>query len=319
LAAALLAVALPSFAGWLDTDRPGGKDHPLVSRYAGSVLFQYGEDTLGSAQVVGLEKGKLALRGAEGRISNRAYFGPPRKNPLDIFRNYQQALQAAGFETMFSCETAQCDKFQAQSFVQDLPRKAVWAERDAMVDAIFDSGNQPGFHYLAARKRTGSGYTYVQIGLVAGGESTGWRGRQFLQIIEPAVAESGKVTVDARAISEGLQRDGRIALYGVHFDTNKAVLREDSSEQLESMAKALKEAPAMKVFIVGHTDNQGDHEANMLLSQKRAKAVAESLSAKHGIAPARLLARGVADLSPISSNAAEEGRARNRRVELVVR
>jgi OOP family OmpA-OmpF porin len=220
---------------------------------------------------------------------------------------------------MFSCETAQCEKLGAQKFVEDLPRQATWGSHDAWVDAIFDSGNQPGFHYLTTRKRTGTGFTWVQVGLIAGSEGTEGRPRLFLQVIEPAGAELGQVTVDAGAISAGLQREGRIALYGVHFDTNKAVLREDSNAQLESMAKALKGNPALKVFIVGHTDNQGEFEANVALSQKRALAVAESLSGKYGIAPARLTARGVANLSPVSSNATEEGRARNRRVELVLR
>jgi len=150
------------------------------------------------------------------------------------------------------------------------------------------------------------------------GETAG-RTRQFIQIVEPAQAEMGKVTVDAKAIGAGLQRDGKIALYGVNFDTNKAVLRADSAAQLQSMADALKAQPAMKVLIVGHTDNQGDIEANLALSQKRAQAVVEALAGKYGIPVARLSARGVSSFAPVSSNASEEGRARNRRVEMVVR
>jgi outer membrane protein OmpA-like peptidoglycan-associated protein len=145
------------------------------------------------------------------------------------------------------------------------------------------------------------------------------RVRQFVQIVEPAVLEGGKVTVDTRAIQEGLQRDGKVALYGVTFDTNKAVIREQSGEQLEQMAKALKASPAQKVFIVGHTDDQGEFEANVSLSQKRAQAVAEALAGKYGIAANRMTARGVANLAPVASNGSEEGRAKNRRVELVAR
>jgi OOP family OmpA-OmpF porin len=125
--------------------------------------------------------------------------------------------------------------------------------------------------------------------------------------------------VDAEAITTSLKRDGKIALYGISFDTNKAVLRDDSTTQLGEMASVLKSAPTLNVFIVGHTDNQGELAANTSLSQKRAEVVAAALSTKYAIAPARLVPRGVANLTPVSSNDSEEGRAKNRRVEMVVR
>jgi len=85
------------------------------------------------------------------------------------------------------------------------------------------------------------------------------------------------------------------------------------------MAQALKAKPAQKVFIVGHTDDQGEFEANLALSQKRAQAVADTLASKYGIAANRMTARGVANLAPVASNGSDEGRAKNRRVELVAR
>jgi len=72
-------------------------------------------------------------------------------------------------------------------------------------------------------------------------------------------------------------------------------------------------------LIVGHTDNQGDIDANLALSQKGAQAVVEALAGKYGIPAARLSARGVSSLAPVSSDAGEEGRVKNRRVEMVVR
>ena len=104
-----------------------------------------------------------------------------------------------------------------------------------------------------------------------------------------------------------------------YIDTGQAVLRPESTAQLAEMAGALKAAPALKVYIVGHTDNQGELQGNSTLSQKRADAVVAALSSKYGIAPARLLGRGVANLAPLASNDSEAGRAQNRRVELVVR
>jgi OOP family OmpA-OmpF porin len=227
----------------------------------------------------------------------------------------------AGFEILYGCELAACASANVQALIQDLPRKADWVASDNGVEGTFNSANQPAFHYYSARRSGADGITYVSIGIVGGFPDSGMmsRVRQFVQVIEPATAELGKVQVDAEAITTSLKRDGKIALYGISFDTNKAVLRDDSTTQLGELASVLKSAPTLKVFIVGHTDNQGEFAANTNLSQKRAEVVAAALSAKYAIAPARLVPRGVANLTPVSSNDSEEGRAKNRRVEMVVR
>lgn len=308
-------------ANAFDQDRRGAVDHPVLSRYQGSVLYMTGGENLGRARIADLDKGKVTLRAVEGRISNRFYFAPAGRSALEVQRNYLQALTAAGFKPMISCEVEQCARLNLQGAISDLPRNAAWDEGNAVVSGIFNSGNQPFFHYVSARKEVPGGTMYVQVGLVGSPKEPPINGRvrQFMQIIEPATLEDGKVLVDMKGIQQGLQRDGKIALYGVHFDTGKAVIRDESSEQLKQMAAALKAEPSLKVFIVGHTDSQGDFESNIALSQRRAQAVVDALSTRHGIAANRLTARGVASLSPVSANTSEDGRAKNRRVELVVR
>jgi OOP family OmpA-OmpF porin len=318
-----LCVTAPAAAtDYHRVDRPGGRDHPIVSRYQGSVLYMYGLESLGVASLVASDKGKPALRTLEGRISNQMYWAPKGASALEVFRNYQHALRAAGFDTLYQCETAQCEQAHVQELVQHLPGKAKWVESDTYVWGIFNSGNQPGFHYISARKTSATGTVHVQVALAGdfGGDSNiEGRVRQFVQVVETAQAELGKVTVDAKAIGDALQRDGKIALYGVLFDTGKASIKDGSSTALQEMAKALNATPALKVFIVGHTDNQGGVDANLGLSQKRAEAVVEQLKTRYGIAPARLEASGVANYAPVGSNANEDGRAKNRRVEMVVR
>ena len=83
------------------------------------------------------------------------------------------------------------------------------------------------------------------------------------------------------------------------------------------IAALLKAQPTLKVVIVGHTDSQGTYQYNMDLSQRRAAAVAAELTKTYGIAAARLTTAGVGYLAPLGSNATEDGRALNRRVELV--
>jgi len=136
-------------------------------------------------------------------------------------------------------------------------------------------------------------------------------------VIEPAAMQTGQVVVDTQALQKGLAGDGHVALYGI-FDTGKAALKPESGPQLAEMARLLQANPSLKVLIVGHTDNEGGIDGNLALSQRRADAVVASLAGEHRIAASRLQARGVANFAPVASNTAEAGRAKNRRVELVV-
>ncbi len=127
------------------------------------------------------------------------------------------------------------------------------------------------------------------------------------------------VVVSAEQIGKGLGDDGKVIFYGIYFDTDKAVLKAESAPTLDEMAKWLKANAAAKVYIVGHTDMQGAAEHNQTLSRNRAAAVVDALVKQHGIAADRLGAQGVGPYAPVASNAAEAGRAKNRRVEMVLR
>lgn len=109
----------------------------------------------------------------------------------------------------------------------------------------------------------------------------------------------------------------RAAIYGVYFDTGKSNLKPESEAPISEIAKLLTADPALRLHVVGHTDNVGTLADNLRLSQNRANAVVRSLQAKHRVAAARLTANGVGPLAPTVSNDNESGRAKNRRVELV--
>ena len=125
------------------------------------------------------------------------------------------------------------------------------------------------------------------------------------------------VAIDAAGMASGLSESGKVSLYGIYFDTGKAELKPESEPAVAEIAKLLKENAALKVAIVGHTDMVGDAAANLKLSQARAQAVITALVTKYGIAGARLMPFGNGPYAPVASNKAEEGRAKNRRVELV--
>jgi OmpA-OmpF porin, OOP family len=125
------------------------------------------------------------------------------------------------------------------------------------------------------------------------------------------------VTVDASAMAKSIATEGHVALYGILFDTDKTDIKPESAATISEIAKFLKQNAAVKLYVVGHTDNVGLYDYNIGLSQRRAAAVVQELTTKHGIPAARLKPAGSGPLSPVAPNESEDGRAKNRRVELV--
>jgi outer membrane protein OmpA-like peptidoglycan-associated protein len=114
-----------------------------------------------------------------------------------------------------------------------------------------------------------------------------------------------------------LSTAGSVALYGIYFDFNKADVKPESEPTLQEIARLLKADSALKLLVVGHTDNVGSFTSNMTLSQRRAEAVATALASGHGVDKNRLTPVGVSFACPVAPNTTDEGRAKNRRVELV--
>jgi len=127
-----------------------------------------------------------------------------------------------------------------------------------------------------------------------------------------------EVAMTADDIRSTLALDGRVAFYGIYFDTDKTVVKPESEPTLKAIADFLKQNP-VNVFIVGHTDNTGDLLRNTTLSKDRAAAVVNELTTKYGVNKSLLAPQGVGSLAPIASNETEEGKARNRRVEIVLK
>lgn len=126
-----------------------------------------------------------------------------------------------------------------------------------------------------------------------------------------------EVVANAQAMGNDIGSTGHVALYGIFFETGKSDIKAESDAAIAEIAKLLQSDGALKLYVVGHTDNVGSLDANMKLSKDRADAVMRTLTAKHGIEAARLKAHGVGSLAPVASNDTDEGRAKNRRVELV--
>jgi OOP family OmpA-OmpF porin len=137
-----------------------------------------------------------------------------------------------------------------------------------------------------------------------------------INIIEKE-AMAQDVVADASSMAKSINETGKVAVYGIYFDTGKSTLKTESTPTLQEIAKLLKADPALKVYVVGHTDNTGTFEANMKLSLDRANAVVDALVSQHGVNAASLKAWGDGPTAPVATNSTEEGKALNRRVELV--
>jgi OmpA-OmpF porin, OOP family len=165
-----------------------------------------------------------------------------------------------------------------------------------------------------------------------GGETTlkaNANGKDIWVKVEPDVwsapTQSYKLTVveveamaqviSANAMLDALNKDGFIALY-INFDTGKSALKSDGDATVKEIAAMLKSAPNLKISIEGHTDNVGTPASNQKLSEDRAKAVMAAI-VKGGIAQNRMSAKGLGQTTPIADNRTDDGKAKNRRVELV--
>ena len=324
----LLAFSAQSPAAGADVE--GSKDHALVTRFPGSRLIGYFQrdwdsttfpiaaDTDTSTQLL---KKSVTI---EGQITRLYYLAPVGRAPLEVFRSYQQAFAKAGLKTVFSCETNCGQLFFHWRFgkvrndtrwVKDtLPAADGSNSRWSIEDAI--AGDGRGFYGTLSR---GGSTAHVFVYTSIAGYAPTNAAATVIEIAEPKAMQADQVQVDADAMAKGLAAEGKVVLGGVYFDTGKATLKAQSDTQLQEMAKLLKSQPALQVFIVGHTDNQGGFEANVLLSKQRAEAVRDALVMKLGVETKRITPYGVASVSPVASNAAEPGRALNRRVELVAR
>ena len=141
-------------------------------------------------------------------------------------------------------------------------------------------------------------------------------GKIWLRIVRPRAMDQ-VIVADAASFANDLKTTGHVAVDGIYFDTASAKLKPESAASVAQIAKLLASDPALRVFVVGHTDTVGNVDANLKLSRDRADAVIQSLVTDHGIAAARLRAFGNGPFAPVASNANEDGRAKNRRVELV--
>jgi OmpA-OmpF porin, OOP family len=301
-------------------DVPNSKDPPGMKRYEGSELIAYRPPQFDEYLLpLGPPVNSLAYeksKPVEGQVSYYTYLAPGGRSPAELFRNYKQEFQRLGLEVLYEKGAGQhgwfgptfdkiasdTDLSQILAYDEDDERLVVGKSRDANPTyyLVFVTAYKDGVIPERLRERVAKGRALAE-----------------LVVIAADTMEKKMTFVNADDMKRAIHDLGKVALYGLYFDTDKDLVKDESQPTLAEIAKLLQSEPSLHLHVVGHTDNQGKPDYNLDLSRRRATSVARELSAKYGIAANRLDAFGCGLYSPVASNEAEEGRAKNRRVELV--
>lgn len=293
-------------------DLAGSADHPAIKRFQGSVIRaqtrqEFEAYTVPLAPPDASEKKFKKEQVVEGKTVRTLYQAPAGASPLAVFRSYETALRQAGFETLYTCALRPCNP-------DGRIQVTLGTSRKFLTELGGKSLDDAATYLLAARQASTNTYAVVVTSHIWQDPS---RTFYLVDVVEAKPLEANLVTVKAEVLADDLKKTGHAAIYGIYFDTGKATIKPESKPALEEIAKLLAMQPALKLHVVGHTDNVGTLPSNMSLSKQRADAVVNTLVNEHKIAAARLVPNGVGPLAPVASNEAEEGRAKNRRVELV--
>lgn len=302
-------------------DADGVVEHPLISRYPGQdIPWQHIENYQPYRVPTGPVTGYRTISDwidTQGRVTRTFYrYEGEERTFSEVYLNYLESLRAQEFDILMDGlspdrrGTGPGSRQWAEVLFQENP-----ATKPGAVGTMFSgTSSSGGAAALVAYKERAAGEVYVVINVEQ--HSSKYVGA-LIDIVEVAAAETGLVVVDPEAIGSDIEEYGRVVLDGLYFDHDKATLKPESREALAAIAAYLDANPDRSFYVVGHTDAVGTFGYNQGLSADRARAVTEALRLDFGIDPERIEPHGVGPLVPVFSNASDEGRTRNRRVELV--
>ena len=319
-------------------DAAGAKDHPQLKRIAGSIILKAGgkkfdSHTIPLERIVfdyGTQKFKDWKKlTVEGTRTTLFYREPADAGTLECIRAYQQDLKGRGFDVLFegasnsapTGDTNQLDNGYGRFIKQVYVNETDYGIQQYTLPGCDD------YRFIALKKPAadGAGDTYVTI--FCGATTGAWKDPQKgiaegtvlarVDVLETKAMDNRMVVVKADEMQQQIDKSGRVALYGILFDTNKTELKPESDSTLQEIGKMLTADSSLKLLVVGHTDNAGEFEFNRDLSNRRAAAVVDALVKRFHVSKERLFPFGCSFSSPTAPNTTDEGRAKNRRVELV--
>lgn len=299
-------------------------DHPLISRFPESYIrfYQskdYDEFTLPLNELNEAEFAdqyqeytEKPMR-VEGKMTQHFYVVPKNHSTLKIFRNYEQALKEKDFEIIVK-KSGGVDWGFGYKLYEGIDFKSASETHFEGVRSDKESGR-----YLTAKLNRTEGDVYLSLftakHLFHGGSWPDGQPAVFQVIVEETDLETDLINVES--VMQDINSKGKAAIYGIQFDVDSAEIKEESEPTINKIAELLKENPDLNLNVVGHTDSTGNLDYNIDLSERRAESLVEVLVNDHNIDQNRLNSFGVGPLAPKATNETENGRAKNRRVELV--
>lgn len=265
--------------------------------------------------------GAVPVREMEGAVDRRAYrLIAPGASLLEVIGPLRDQLVADGFEVILDCEARICGGFDFRFATEVLPEPGMHVDLGAFRFVSAIKGNE-AISLLASRAGDEAFVQVIRVGAVAPVPPTA----PVSPVTAPApVPDGGPSAEDATpALPAPEDMTGQldaglpVALDDLVFASGAAALEDRDYASLDLLAVWIKTGEGRSVMLVGHTDASGGLKANVALSERRAEAVRQMLIARYGVKPGQITAEGVGPLAPRATNATEEGRHRNRRVEAV--
>jgi OmpA-OmpF porin, OOP family len=255
--------------------------------------------------------GKMQVIATEGNLRISVLTAPDTATPQGILRQLRDQLTDQGFETLYQCDTTACGGYDFRFGME------VIDEPDMRVDLR-------DFKFLSARKEEQGGFFYVSFLISKSPLKTYIQfsqttpAGQVLQTV-PALDLATETPVDAaESLPEiTFSERGTMVLEGLSFSMGSANLGDDPQGSLPKLAEILTKNPKLSIFLVGHSDSLGSLDSNVALSKRRAQSVKKVLVQQYGIAEGRITSQGIGFLSPRATNTTKQGRALNRRVEVL--
>ena len=306
-----LIIYTPSVSAQDDVD--GAGDHPLIERVAGSYIYTFSSSEYERIDVpAGPGDGRNfeAVETVEGEHLQYTYrFEDEDVSTMRIKQSYRQAIENQNFEILFAGSEDELGFRNGYGFFNtgDFSRP----DRRCCTP----NSRSHDIRYLAARSADGS----TTVSMLTFRAQLGMGTVALVDVISADVMETG---MDHRPLSAdemgaGIEQYGRVAIQNILFEFDSDEILPESAGALETIADLLNQQTGLQILVVGHTDNTGNFDYNLRLSMDRAASVIQYLTEEFGISEDRLQAAGAGMMAPITTNRTEEGRALNRRVELV--
>ncbi len=265
--------------------------------------------------------GQIPAIDAEGFFLQQAWrLDAPGLTSLQLQRPLRRQIVEAGYSIMLDCAARECGGFDFRFNTPVLPAPDMFVDlRDYRFLSARKEGDDGVSDYVTVLVSQVSGSGYIQVIRLAQSEAaTGSLTADDSAAGQETVTTGAMPDAAAGPLAERLMQTGHAVLSDLDFESGTVSLGPGPYPSLQALAAFLREDPARRVALVGHTDTVGSLENNAALSRRRAAAVLERLVSEFDIPRSQLAAEGMGYLSPVASNLTEAGREANRRVEAVL-